>query len=549
MTEKTSTGIKGLDNIMLGGYPLANLTLLRGGPGTGKTSFGLFFCNAQLSQQKSVVYVTCEESPERLLEYLDNFGLAGTQAAAEGRLNILDFRPSLEDEVSGQYDLSAIFLRISHAMQQCDAHSLVIDSLQNLLLSLADGKPEQQLVCLFDWCRARKITTLVTLSKSTDGQFGDLFSEYASDCNIHLSQVVRDHLMTRYLRIVKLRGSSYGTNEYPFSLTPKGVSLMPVTSTRLDGVALSSRSSTNLPWLDDMLGGLGYYDGTSMMFSGRSGSGKTTFAASLVEGAAKQGKTVLYVNFEESPAGLVRNCISTGIDLAKYIESGRLFIYSTRAIEMGLEDHLIAIQDKVECLGANFLALDPISSLMDMGSVQQVKMMLIRFLSNLKASGVTLLLTELLPDASDDLSNLSISSMVDTWVRLRQVESNGELNRLINVVKSRGSNSSNQIKEFVMTEQGIRIENPYLGEGEMVFGSAKAERIQQDNTQAAKLEFELQQTRHALNDLDKQRESRQEALDVEVKQTKTRLEHQLTELEHAQQRVALRRKLSDKLRR
>ncbi|MEW8492273.1 MAG: circadian clock protein KaiC [Candidatus Thiodiazotropha taylori] len=545
---KITSGLKGLDTILHGGYPVASPTLIKGGPGTGKTVYSLNFVNAQLQQERSSVIATCDESPERLVRYMDEFGMEGSKHLASGQLVILDFRPNLDETVVGEYDLSPILLRISHAIESSDSKVLVIDSLQNLLLGLGITEPRKEILELFDWIREKGIATLVTMSASQTSLQQSLLEEYAVDCVIHLEQVLTNQLMTRYLRVVKLRGSAHGSNSYPFSLTQNGVSLLPITATRLESGERFVRTSTGIPRIDSMLGGEGYYTGSSLMISGRSGSGKTILASTLMNQVLQQGQKAVLVSFEESESDLRRNLKSVGLDLAGFSGTGQLVIHSGRAIEMGLEDHLINTIDLVEKESPALLVLDPVSALIDMGSSQMVKMLMIRFISYIKALGTTLVLTELLPDSSDDYSELAISSLVDTWFRLRQVESNGELNRLINVVKSRGSKTSNQVKEFTIGDQGIALEDPYIGEGELVVGSAKISRIKQDQENAERKRYELEQIEQALSTLQAAYESRQRVLGAEFENEKRDLMRKIDELKRQAAQVVEKRDVMQDLR-
>ncbi|MCG7987024.1 MAG: circadian clock protein KaiC [Candidatus Thiodiazotropha weberae] len=535
--QKISSGLRGLDTILNGGYPASSPTLLKGGPGTGKTVFSLGFAHAQLQQGGSAVIATCDESPERLVGYMDKFGMQGSAHLASGKLLILDFRPNLDETIVGEYDLSPILLRISYAIEKSNAEILVIDSLQNLMMGLGVTEPRKEILELFDWVREKGVTTLVTTSAAQDDLQPSLLEEYAVDCVIHLSQHLNNQLMTRYLRVLKMRGSAHGSNSYPFSLNHSGVSLLPITATRLDHRMMTDRVSTGIPRIDNMLGGEGYYKGASLMISGRSGSGKTIFANTMVHQVLQQGVKAIYVTFEESESDMIRNLQSVGIDLTEYCDSGQLLIHSGRAIEMGLEDHLITIIDLVDKTSPELLVLDPVSALIDMGSSQMVKMLMIRFISYIRELGSSLLLTELLPDASDDYSELAISSLVDTWFRLRQVESNGELNRLINVVKSRGTKTSNQVKEFTIGEKGIVIEDPYIGEGNLVVGSAKMSRVKQDQEEADRKRFELNQIEQALSTLQTAYESKQRVLGAEFESEKQELMRRLDELKRQAGRV------------
>ncbi len=546
--QKVTTGLKGLDEILNGGYPAASPTLIKGGPGTGKTIFCLSFAHAQLRAEGSAVICTFDETPERLLGYMDEFGMSGSRYFKAGTLAILDFRPNFHDIVVGEYELSPILLYISSAIEKTKAKVLVIDSLQNLLMGLGGPKPRHELLDLFDWIREKGVSTLVTMSATEDNRQSNLFEEYAVDCVMHLSQNLDNNLMTRYLRVLKYRGSSHGSNNYPFSLNNNGVSLLPITATRLNRKSKKARFSTGVQSIDNMLGGKGYIRGASLMISGRAGSGKTILAATMVNQVLKEGKKAIFVSFEESESELINNLQSVGIDLAKHTDTGKLVVASGRAIERGLEDHLIHIIDLVEQHSPEILVLDPASSLVDMGSSKQVKMLMIRFVSFVKAMGTTLVLNELLPDTSEDFSDLAISSLVDTWFRLRQVESNGELNRLINVVKSRGSRTSNQVKEFTISDNGITLDDPYIGEGELVVGSAKADRIAQDLDEEERKRYELEAVEQTLDELQTTHEFKNRVLNAEFEKEKRRLKLRINELKRRKERVASRRKSMKKIR-
>jgi circadian clock protein KaiC len=379
------------------------------------------------------------------------------------------------------------------------------------------------------------------MSRALEEWHKSRLEEYAVNCVIHLSQNLEHNLMTRYLRVLKLRGSSHGSNNYPFSLTDRGVSLLPVTATRLDREAQKSRVSTGIPRIDDMLGGEGYIRGASLMISGRAGSGKTILAATIMNQVLEQGGKAIYVSFEESESELQTNLKSVGLDLAQHVDAGRLVVHSGRAIEKGLEDHLISIIELLEQVSPELLVLDPVSALIDMGSSKQVKMLMIRFISFIKGLGITLVLSELLPDTSEDFSDLAISSLVDTWFRLRQVESNGELNRLFNVVKARGSRTSNQVKEFTIGDHGISVEDPFIGEGELVVGSAKAARMQQELEEMERRRYELAEVEQSLATLEAAYEGKQKAMVAQFDTEKRELLRRIDELKRQAEQVESRR--------
>ncbi|STX50400.1 DNA integration/recombination/inversion protein [Legionella busanensis] len=478
--KKVSTGIAGLDKILHGGYLADKPTLLKGNPGSGKTIFTLFFAHAQLAAGKKVLYVSCDEKPAEILVHMDNFNLQGTKFKAKNKLIILDFTPEL-DEVVGEFDLNVLLLRISQARKKAGADILIIDSLHSLFLGLThDNNLPAEILKLFQWASHEKLTLLTTMAGHIDICRTKFYEEYIVDCIIELKQKVTNNLMTRYLRVLKLRGSSHGTNEYPFAIVYSGISLIPITETRLETKITKKYLSTGIQGLDKMLGNKGYQKGSSIMISGKSGTAKSIFAALFAQSAALQGQKVLYVSFEESPADLVSHFSSINLHLKRFIKTKKLTIISKRSVEMGLEDHIISLVELANREQFDVLILDPISALLDLGSLADVKFLFIRFISYLAASNKTLLLTELIPEYAGEKSVLGLSSLTTTWLHLTQIASNAEFNRMLYIAKSRGLKTSNQIKEFVITDQGITIEDPYIHDKEMVFGSQKEACILKD---------------------------------------------------------------------
>lgn len=529
-TNKVTTGINGLDKILNGGYLAQKPSLIKGGPGSGKTSLSLFFLEAQIRLNHSVILVTCDESPESILAYMDNFGLNGTEHYRSGALAILDFRPHVFDEVAGEYELDVLLFRIMQAKNKNNAQALVIDSLQDLLLGLSNCNKELELLKLFAWSRTEKMTLLTTIAESSSVLKTELLEEYAADCVITMQQKITNNLMTRYLRVIKLRGFAYGTNEYPFSIKSNGVSILPVTETRLNANIGIKYLLTGIEYLDSMLNSKGYLEGSTVMFTGRSGTAKTIFAASLAQHAIKQGKKVLYVSFEESPDELINHLKSVNIDFMTHLKHRKLVINSRRTVEMGLEDHIISIIDIIEHERIDLIVLDPISAFLDMGSVLEIKMLLIRFISYMKSNRLTQIFTELLPDYSGEYSSLSLSSMTDTWIRLRRVEDNGEFNRLISIIKSRGIKISNQVKEFLVTENGIHIEDPYIGEGKMLFGTEKENRILHDIEQEKNLSREITHLEAEIQRLEAQYQAQRHSNDAQYQHEKYTITQKLNEL-------------------
>ncbi|MDF1757839.1 MAG: circadian clock protein KaiC [Legionellaceae bacterium] len=491
--NKVSTGIQGLDKILNGGYLEHCPTLIKGGPGCGKTVFTLFFAKARVKDNCPVVYVTCDESGDSILSHMDSFGLEGSNMVSENMLKILDLRPVFDDEVYGEFDLSAVLLRIEQAAKKIGAKSLVIDSLQSLLLGFEGYDAQVDLLKIFNWARKHDITILTTIADDSSNLNTNIYEEYIVDCAIELKQQLSNNLMTRYLRIVKLRGSAHGSNNFPFSIFSKGIFLFPITDTTLKTNFINEYISTGIKKLDKMLGGKGIRVGSPIMFSGRSGTAKSLFSAIFAGSSAAAGKKTLILSFEESPEDFINHAKSININLSPHIKTGMLEIKSHRSVQMGLEDHFISILELNERENFEVIIIDPISSLLDLGSEIDIKMMFIRFITYMKTKQITLFFNELLKDKSKEKSQLGLSSLTDSWVRLKAIESNGEFNRMIYVVKSRGEKTSNQIKEFIITSRGIEIEDPYVGEHEMVFGTKKASCILVDQRNKELKERKIEQ--------------------------------------------------------
>ncbi|ABQ56066.1 TPA: circadian clock protein KaiC [Legionella pneumophila subsp. pneumophila] len=498
---KTKTGVKGLDDVLNGGYIKNEPTLLKGGPGTGKTIFTLFFTHEQLKSNNNVIYITCDESPEKIIAHMDGFNLEGGKFLQEGKFLILDFTPVLSDEVAGEFNINALLLRIEQAQQKIKANTLIIDSLQSILLGIKNYDPNYELLRLFQWARQKNLTVLTTMAETQTILQTEIYDEYVVDCAIELKQKVNNDLMTRYLRIIKNRGSSHGTNEYPFSITHKGISLLPITSTKLNTTIPAEYLRTGIKVLDRMLDNKGYQTGSQIIISGRSGTAKTLFAASFAQSAVRQGRKVLFISFEESPNDLIHHVKSINIDLMKDITKKKLHIDSRRSVEMGLEDHIISIIELTEEKQFDVLILDPISSLLDLGNTMEVKRLFIRFISHMKSINKTLFFTELIPDYSKELTILGLSSLTETWIRLSNVENNGEFNRLIHIAKARGIKTSNQIKEFYVTDKGINIEAPYLGDNQMMFGSQKSAHILREKQELQQRKEEIKRLEREITNL------------------------------------------------
>jgi circadian clock protein KaiC len=481
-----SSGIGGLDNILNGGFRQGTFSVIRGASGTGKTLFGLSFAAGRDSKATPGLFVSLEEPGYSLAEYRDLLG-------CEGAVEILDMRPNLEErQTAGNFELGGLLVRIENAVGKSGATRLVLDGI-GVLFDTYDGTPQirADINQLLKWASENAISVVGTIGEDTDYKEATGLLDYASHCLIRLQQKVDGGSMVRQLRVIKYRGRAHGTNEFPYVIRAGGISVMPVTDTEMTTKPSQRKISTGIKGIDSMLGG-GLWAGSAAMVSGRSGTGKSLLSLSVVAESCKSGAKALYVSFEESPHQILRGAQSVGLNLGKYIKQGTLHIEARRAVQSGLEEHILALIDLNERYRSDLIVLDPISALSDIGDARSAKSMVLRLANYMKNRGVTVLMNELLPDSSNEFSNLNVSSLVDTWIRLRQVEHNGELNRMILIQKSRGASTSKQVHEFIISSKGLHIEAPYLGPGGMVFGTEKSAHEFEDLARIERIKGEIE---------------------------------------------------------
>jgi circadian clock protein KaiC len=446
---KTPTGISGLDDVTCGGLPAGRTTLVCGGPGCGKTLLAAtFLINGAVMFDEPGVFMSFEESSADLLQNVASLGFDPRQLVDDKKLAMDYVRVERSEiEESGDYDLEALFVRLGFAIDSVGAKRVVLDTLEVLFAGLGDTQLlRAELRRLFAWLKERQVTAVITAEQG-DGEltrFG--LEEYVSDCVLLLDHRVSNQVTTRLLRVVKYRGSAHGTNEYPFLIDAQGISVLPVTSAGLEHDASSAVISTGIDGLNQMLGVGGFYRGTSILISGTAGTGKTSLAAHFVDSVCARGERCLYFSFEESPAQIVRNMRSIGLDLQPRVDSGLLRFEAARPSLFGLEMHLARMYREIESFNPTATVLDPISALR--GETGDVHSMLLRVIDMLKSRGITAFLTNLLSMQGLDQSSAAVSSLMDTWISLVQLESNGERNRGIYVLKSRGMNHSNQLREY-----------------------------------------------------------------------------------------------------
>jgi circadian clock protein KaiC len=389
-----------------------------------------------------------------------------------------------EIEETGEYDLDGLFIRLGHAIDSIGAKRVVLDTIENLFAGLKNqGILRAELRRLFNWLKEKGVTAIITAEKGDGALTRHGLEEYVSDCVILLDHRVNEQVSTRRLRVVKYRGSSHGTNEYPFLIDEAGLSVLPVTSLRLEKKVSSERISTGVKGLDEMLGGKGYFRGSSILISGTSGTGKTSIAAFFTDAACRRKEKCMFFAFEESPNQILRNMRSIGLNLDQHVKNGLLQFYSSHPTEYGLEQHLVTIDKLVREFRPQIVVMDPITNLVSVSVVREVKTMLLRLIDMLQAHGITIMFTALsLNNTVNDQPDESISSLVDAWIQIRNVELNVERNRGVFVMKSRGMSHSKQVRELVITHKGIELQDVYMGPDGILVGSAReAQKLQHSN--------------------------------------------------------------------
>ena len=496
--EKVPTGIQGLDEITCGGLPRGRTTLVCGGPGCGKTLMALeFLVHGATRFGEPGVFITFEETAEELATNGASLGfdLAALEADRKLAIDYVRIERS-EIEESGEYDLEGLFIRLGFAIDSIGARRVAIDTLEVLFAGLPNpGILRTELRRLFRWLKEKGLTAIVTAERGDDGLTRNGLEEFISDCVISLDQRVNDQISTRRLRVLKYRGSAHDADEVPFLIDEGGLSVLPISSLGLDHQVLTSRVSSGIPDLDAMLGGGGFYRGGTVLVSGGAGCGKTSLAASFARQACREGKRCLFFTFEESSSQVVRNMRSIGIDLAPLVEQDLLRFHASRPSAGGLEVHLARMHRLVSDFEPEVVVIDPITNLLTVGTASELRSMLTRIIDFFKGRQLTTLLTSLtaatLP--SQETSDAQVSSLVDTWILVSEIESDGERNHGLYILKSRGMAHSNQVREFRLTDQGIELIDVYLGTDGVLVGAAREARMIRDEAEAREREYEAQQ--------------------------------------------------------
>jgi circadian clock protein KaiC len=466
-----------LDEITGGGLPRGRASLICGSAGCGKTQLAMeFITRGARDFNEPGVFVSFEETEEELKSNVKSLGF-DLDNLIRRRLVAIDFVAVERSEIeeTGEYDLEGLFVRLEHAIDSVKAKRIALDTIESLFSGLSNTAIlRAELRRLFRWLKTKGVTTVITGERGDGTLTRQGIEEYVSDCVITLDHRVTDQLSTRRLRIVKYRGSTHGTNEYPFLITDSGISVLPVTSLSLNHAVSNDRVPTGVPRLDTMLGGQGFYRGTSILLTGTAGTGKSSLAATFVDAACKRGEKCLYLAFEESQDQIIRNMRSIGMDLKPHVTKGLLKFHASRPTFYGLEMHLLTVHMLVEQHQPKIVVVDPVTDLVSGGSMKDVHAMAMRLVDYLKGQGITTLMTTLTSGGGAlEQTEVNISSLIDTWLLLRDMESGGERNRGLYILKSRGMAHSNQIREFRLTGRGIELLDVYLGPDGVLTGSAR----------------------------------------------------------------------------
>lgn len=506
---KCPTGIQGLDEITGGGLPRGRPTLVCGSAGCGKTLLAAeFLVRGAVQFNEPGVLMAFEETENELKANVSSLGFDLAGLVRRNKI-VLDYVHIERSEVqeTGEYDLEGLFVRLGHAIDSIGAKRVVLDTLEVLFASLPnEAVLRAELRRLFRWLKDKGVTAVITAERGRESLTRHGLEEYVSDCVILLDHRVNDQIATRHLRVVKYRGALHGTNEFPFLIGEDGISVLPITSLSLNHEVSTERIATGIPRLDAMLGGRGFFRGSSILLTGTSGTGKTIISSNFAQAAAKRGERVLFFSFEESPNQIIRNMHSIGLRLEPLVKRGLLRFQSSRPSLYGLEMHLATMFKEIAAYKPHVVIIDPITSLMDLGTSSEGKGMVTRLIDYLKAGQITSLFTSLTPGGqAPQQSEAIMSSLMDAWLLLQDFEGNGERNRVLYVLKARGMAHSNQIREFLISNHGIDVVDAYIGPSGVLTGSARAAQnslekaaVLANQQEAAQLKREVERKRFNL---------------------------------------------------
>jgi len=534
LLPKCPTGIQGLDEITGGGLPKGRPTLVCGGAGCGKTLLATeFLVRGAMQFNEPGVFMAFEETEAELKANAASLGfdLGGLIRRKKILFDHVHIERS-EIQESGEYDLEGLFVRLNYAIDSIGAKRLVLDTLEALFASLPnEAILRAELRRLFRWLKDKGVTAVITAERGREQLTRHGLEEYVSDCVILLDHRVYDQIATRHLRVVKYRGALHGTNEFPFLIGDKGISVLPITSLGLNHKISSERIATGIPRLDSMLGGRGFFRGSSILLTGTPGTGKTIVAANFAQAAARRGERVLFFSFEESPDQIIRNMHSIGLRLEPLVKRGLLQFHSARPSLYGLEMHLATMFKEIAAFKPHVVVIDPITSLMDAGTNSESKGMVTRLIDYLKGGQITTLFTSLTQGGHVlQQSEAAMSSLMDSWLLLQDFEGNGERNRVLYVLKARGMAHSNQIREFLISDRGIDLVDAYIGPSGVLTGSARV--AQEDLERAAVLASQQEADRRK-----RELERKRSAIERQISGLRSEYETEALELRRIDEQV------------
>ncbi|RTQ46068.1 circadian clock protein KaiC [Hymenobacter gummosus] len=530
---KAPTGIDGLDEITNGGLPLGRPTLICGSAGCGKTLMSVeFLVRGALEFDEPGVLMAFEETADELAANVTSLGFDLKQLVADKKLRLDHVHVDRSEiEETGEYDLEGLFIRLGYAIDSIGAKRVVLDTIESLFSGFSNQAVlRSEIRRLFRWLKEKGVTTVITAERGDGSLTRQGLEEYVSDCVILLDNRVVNQITTRRLRIVKYRGSTHGTNEYPYLITENGISVLPVTSLKLEHDVSNEVVSTGVPGLDEMFTRRGLYRGSSVLITGTAGTAKTTLAAAFAAEACRRGERSLYFAFEESPQQLLRNMDSVGLHLRPFVEQGLLHIEASRPTLNGLEQHLVTIHKLIAQLQPRTVIIDPISNLVSVGSLTEVRGMLTRLIDYLKVQGITALFTALVSGGrtNQEMTEEGVSSLVDTWIHVRDLEGIGERNRGVSILKARGMAHSNQVREFLVTSEGIRLLDVVIGPGGIVTGASRHTQYMQEQAAGLAAQQEIERREREL-------ERKRRVLEATIANLRTEFESVEEELRRSNQ--------------
>jgi circadian clock protein KaiC len=539
---KSLTGITGLDEITLGGLPKGRPTLIAGSAGSGKTLMAMeFIVRGALDFNEPGVFVSFEESPEELIANVRSLGFDLDDLIKKGLMDV-DYIHVEKSEIeeTGEFDLEGLFIRLNYIIDSIGAKRIALDTLESLFSGIQNHAIlRAELRRLFRWLKNKGVTAVISGEKGEKTLTRQGLEEYVSDCVIFLDHRIEDQYGTRRLRIVKYRGSFHGTNEYPFLINKNGISVIPITSIKLDHEVSKQRVSTGIESLDEMFGGKGFYRGSTILISGTAGSGKTSMLSSFINSQCSGGEKCLFVALEESKDQIIRNMSAIGIDLKQWEDKGLLKFHVSRPTYHSLEMHLALMHQLMEEFNPAALVIDPISNFTNVGNSNEAGSLLTRLIDFIKMKKITAVMANLTSAGSDmESTDVNISSIVDTWILLRGIENNGERNRTIYILKSRGMKHSNQVREFLISEKGIKLIDVFIGEEGVLVGSARKTREKLNKEMERQRELERKNLELNINRL-------KEVTEAKISALKSEYETQIFELKKNFQNEASQKEIMD----